>query len=201
MNSDSFKTIEQPSPEVVFKDRKSKFYGLAHPINREGDVKPILESLKKQYPNGNHFCYAWQLGTESHHYRTNDDGEPKNSAGRPIYGQIQAFNVTNILVVVVRVFGGQKLGVGGLVNAYKTASQMTLSMAAIVVKTVETDFELVFDYALMNEVMRAIKRQSMAITSQTMDRRCRIKVTVPRNKSKIAEQEFLKIHGLSIKTI
>ena len=118
---DTYKTIEKPSEETLFKDRNSKFFGYAFPVLNEDDVKNALESLKKKHHSARHFCYAWQLGVETISYRANDDGEPNNSAGMPIYGQIQAFGVTNILIVSVRYFGGTKLGVGGLINAYKNS--------------------------------------------------------------------------------
>ena len=114
---DVYKTIATPSEETLFKDRNSKFFGYAFPVHSETDVKEALESLKKQHHSARHFCYAWQLGVETIRFRANDDGEPSNSAGMPIYGQIQSFGVTNILVVSVRYFGGTKLGVGGLINA------------------------------------------------------------------------------------
>ena len=109
-----YNTIEQASPATFFKEKGSKFYGYAFPLSKEEEVKSILEGLKKQHPSAGHFCYAWQLGEETIRFRVNDDGEPNNSAGQPIYGQIRSFDITNILVVVVRYFGGTKLGVGGL---------------------------------------------------------------------------------------
>ena len=123
---DTYKTIDKPFKGELFKDRGSKFYGYAYPITSEDEVKPIIEKLKKEHHTARHWCYAWQLGTTKIRYSANDDGEPSNSAGPPIYGQIQAFDVTNILVVVVRYFGGTKLGVGGLMNANKTGSKLVL---------------------------------------------------------------------------
>ena len=120
---DTYKTIEIPSKETLFKDRNSKFYGYAFPVANEDAVKSYLELLRKKHHTARHFCYAWQLGIESIRYRANDDGEPSNSAGMPIYGQIQSFEVTNILVVSVRYFGGIKLGVGGLINAYRSSAR------------------------------------------------------------------------------
>ena len=128
---DTYKTIITASEEVLFKDRNSKFFGYAFPVTTEEEIREHLEQLKKKHHSARHGCYAWQLGKEDLHYRANDDGEPSNSAGMPIYGQIQSFEVTNILIVVVRYFGGVKLGVGGLINAYKTAAQMALEVAQI----------------------------------------------------------------------
>tara|TARA_R110002074_G_scaffold193447_1_gene359291 strand:- start:347 stop:733 length:387 start_codon:yes stop_codon:yes gene_type:complete len=126
MENDRYKTILKPSEETLFKDRNSKFFGYAFPVLDEDDVKDCLEELKKKHHTARHFCYAYQIGIEDIKYRANDDGEPNNSAGMPIYGQIQSFDVTNILIVSVRYFGGTKLGVGGLINAYKTSAQLTL---------------------------------------------------------------------------
>ena len=123
---DTYKTISFPSEEILFKEKNSKFFGYSFPILSEEEVKPIVDSLRKQYPNAVHYCYAYLIGTEMTIHRANDDGEPSNTAGIPIYGQIQSFGVTNVLVVVVRFFGGVKLGVGGLISAYRTTAQMVL---------------------------------------------------------------------------
>ena len=136
-NTDSYKTLSAPSEEILFKEKKSKFFGYAYPIKSEDEVKPLIEKLKKQHHTANHVCYAWQLGINNAHYRANDDGEPNNSAGMPIYGHIQSFGVTNVLVAVARIFGGTKLGVGGLISAYKTAAQMTLEVSPIVTRDLE----------------------------------------------------------------
>ena len=157
MESDSYKTITKPSDEVLFKDKNSKFFGYAFPVTTEDEVKIHLENLKKQHHQARHWCYAYQLGTETITYRANDDGEPNNSAGMPIYGQIQSFEVTNILLVVVRYFGGVKLGVGGLINAYKTGAQFALEASHIIIRTINIDFLITFDYKNMNKVMRVIK--------------------------------------------
>ena len=131
---DTYFTITQPSTEVLLKEKNSKFLGYAFPITSEEEVKIHIENLKKQHFSARHWCYAYQIGADKIQYRANDDGEPNNSAGMPIYGQIQSFGVTNILVVVVRYFGGVKLGVGGLITAYKTSAQMALEAAEIIEK-------------------------------------------------------------------
>lgn len=115
--TDVYKTITATSKEILFKEKKSKFFGYAYHVQSEEDIKNRLEELKTKHANAGHFCYAYQIGTESKYYRVNDDGEPNNSAGQPIYGQIQHFNLTNVLVIIVRYFGGVKLGVGGLISA------------------------------------------------------------------------------------
>ena len=166
---DTYNTIDSPSDEVVFKEKNSKFFGYAYPVSSEEEVKPILETLRKLHPNAGHFCYAYQLGAENPTYRANDDVEPSNSAGMPIYGQILSFSVTNILVVVVRQFGGVKLGVGGLITAYKSAAQMALDVCEIVEKTIDIHFMITFDYKNMNKVMRIIKEKKLEIVNQKME--------------------------------
>ena len=121
--NDVYKTIANPTEEILFKEKNSKFYGYAFPMQSEAEVKPIIDSLRKQHPHAVHYCYAYQVGTDTFIYRANDDGEPSNTAGMPIYGQIQSFGVTNVLLVVVRIFGGVKLGVGGLISAYRASAQ------------------------------------------------------------------------------
>jgi uncharacterized YigZ family protein len=166
---DTYNTIEFPSEEVLFKEKNSKFFGYAFPIQSEEEVKPLIETLRKQHPNAGHFCYAYQIGADTTTYRANDDGEPSNSAGMPIYGQIQSFSVTNVLLVVVRIFGGVKLGVGGLISAYKTTAQLTLETCEIVEKTIDIHFTITFDYKNMNKVMRVIKEKKLEIVSQEME--------------------------------
>ena len=160
---DHFKTIAFPSEEILFKEKNSKFFGYAFPLTSEDQIKPLVEPLRKKHFNAVHFCYAFQLGTDSVTFRANDDGEPSNSAGMPIYGQIQSFGVTNVLVVIVRFFGGTKLGVGGLISAYKTAATMTLESATIIEKTIDIHYLVSFDYKNMNKVMRIIKEKKLLL--------------------------------------
>lgn len=165
---DTYLTIANPTEEILFKEKNSKFYGYAFPMTHEEELKPILETLRKTHPQAGHFCYAYQLGTEQTTYRANDDGEPSNSAGMPIYGQIQSFGLTNVLVVVARIYGGVKLGVGGLISAYKTTAQEVLKEASIIEKTVDNEFIIEFDYQNMNKVMRVIKEKKLEIVAQEM---------------------------------
>lgn len=168
--NDTYQTIASESEEVLFKEKGSKFFGYAFPLQSEDEVKPIIETLKKLHPHAVHYCYAYQLGTAPKiSYRANDDGEPGNTAGAPIYGQIQSFGLTNVLVVVVRIFGGTKLGVGGLIAAYKTTAQMALEISEIVEKTIDEHFLISFDYKNMNKVMRVIKEKKLDIVSQEME--------------------------------
>ncbi|MEH6408183.1 MAG: YigZ family protein [Leeuwenhoekiella sp.] len=158
-NSDHYKTITKDAPETLFKDRSSKFVGYAFHVTSEEMVKEKLDELHEQHPKASHICYAWQLGKRYEHFRANDDGEPNNSAGMPIYGQLQSFELTEALVAVVRYYGGTNLGVGGLIHAYKTSAQITLEGAKIVSKTIKSDLVLEFDYPLINNVMRIIKEK------------------------------------------
>jgi uncharacterized YigZ family protein len=166
---DTYTTIAKATDEILFKEKISKFYGYAFPIESEEEVKPIIEQLRKLHPHAVHYCYAYQIGTEKISYRANDDGEPNNSAGAPIYGQIQSFGLTNVILVVVRIFGGIKLGVSGLITAYKTAAQLVLEEAEIIEKTIDTPFLISFDYKNMNKVMRVIKEKKLDIVTQTME--------------------------------
>ena len=180
--NDLYKTIDFPSEEVLLKEKNSKFFGYAFPVTSEEDVKENLERLRKEHFSARHWCYAYQIGTEKIQYRANDDGEPNNSAGMPIYGQIQSFEVTNVLVVVVRYFGGVKLGVGGLISAYKITAQMALENSEIVERTIDKHFIISFGYANMNKVMRIIKEKNLQIVSQKMEMDCEIEISI-RKKS------------------
>ena len=166
---DTYTTIAKATEEILFKEKSSKFFGYSYPIESEEEVKPIIEQLRKLHPHAVHYCYAYQIGTEKISYRANDDGEPSNTAGAPIYGQIQSFGVTNVLLVVVRIFGGIKLGVGGLISAYKTTAQLVLEEAEIIEKTIDISFLISFDYKNMNKVMRVIKEKKLDIVTQTME--------------------------------
>lgn len=182
LENDIYKTIALPSEGVLFKEKNSKFFGYAFPVTTEEEVKEILEKLRKDHFSARHWCYAYQIGIDKIQYRANDDGEPNNSAGMPIYGQIQSFEVTNVLVVVVRYFGGVKLGVGGLITAYKTTAQMALENAEIIEKTIDIHFLISFGYANMNKVMRIIKEKNLQIVAQKMEMDCEIEIAT-RKKS------------------
>ena len=184
---DTFKTIASPSTEILFKEKNSKFFGYAFPVTTEDEIKSHLDKLRKKHFGAGHFCYAFQVGTDTVSFRVNDDGEPSNSAGMPIYGQIQSFGLTNVLVVVVRFFGGVKLGVGGLISAYKTAAQMALEESVILEKTIDVHFKITFDYKNINKVMRIIKEKQLDIDSQKMEENCEL-IIVTRKKN--AERVF-----------
>ncbi|WP_228851992.1 IMPACT family protein [Aegicerativicinus sediminis] len=201
--NDSYKTIKDSVSYILFKDRNSKFYGFAFPIKGEEEVKTYLSELRKMHHSARHWCYAFQLGNEISgiYYRYNDDGEPSNSAGAPIYGQIQSFEVTDLLVVVVRYFGGTKLGVSGLINAYKTTAELTLTEAIIIAKHVVETFKVNYPYSLTTEVMRVCSRDSVEIISQKFDASCEMLIQIKLSKANKIFEELDKIYGIECKKI
>ena len=198
---DSYKTITQASKERLFKDRGSKFYGYAFPVSNEEEIKEKIELLKKQHYNARHWCYAWQLGKNYDHYRANDDGEPSNSAGMPIYGQLQSFNVTNVLVVVVRYFGGTKLGVGGLIKAYKNGAKLALENSNIIDKTINEKFLIKFEYPEMNTVMRIIKDEKISIINQKLELNCEFIISIRKKEAEKVFEIFDNTYKVAIKII
>lgn len=198
---DTYKTILLPSPEILFKEKSSKFFGYAFPLDSEEEVKPIIDSLRKKHPNAVHYCYAYQIGTDTITYRANDDGEPSNTAGMPIYGQIQSFSLTNVLIVVVRFFGSVKLGVGGLITAYRTAAQMTLETSEIIEKTIDVHYCVSFDYKNINKVMRVIKEKNLDITNQKMEMSCEIEIITRKKNAEIVFDIFNSMFEIEIKLI
>ena len=198
---DTYNTIENAVENILFKEKNSKFIGYAYPITSENEVKTHIENLKKDHFSARHWCYAYQIGTETFRFRANDDGEPSNSAGMPIYGQIQSFEITNVLIVVVRYFGGVKLGVGGLISAYKTTAQLTLEEANIVEKTIDKHFKITFDYKNMNKVMRIIKEKNLDIVNQKMELNCEIEIATRKKNAKQIFDIFSTLFEIEIKEI
>lgn len=198
---DTYKTIEKPSEEVLFKDKSSKFYGYVFPVLNEDEVKTHIAALKKQHHTARHWCYAYQIGTENIVFRANDDGEPNNSAGMPIYGQIQSSEVTNVLIVVVRYFGGTKLGVGGLISAYKTTAQLALECSEIIEKTINIHFLISFDYKNMNKVMRIIKENNLDILNQRLELNCQITLSVRKKEANSVLEIFENLYEVTIQQI
>lgn len=196
---DTYKTIASSVQEVIFKEKSSKFLGYAFPVTSEEEIKAHLEAVKKEHFSARHWCYAWQLGHGTNQrYRANDDGEPNNTAGIPIYGQIQSFELTNILVIVVRYFGGIKLGVGGLVQAYKTTAQLTLQEAEIEEKLITEELRICFDYPLMNKVMRVVKEQNLNITQQLLTENCELHLAIRQSDYQRMQELFENIYGVLI---
>jgi len=195
---DTYITITKPSPEVLHKDRNSKFYGYAFPVTSEYDIKTCLNTLKKRHYQAGHFCYAWRLGMRYDSYRYSDDGEPSNSAGAPIYGQIQSFDLTNVFVVVVRYFGGTKLGVGGLIQAYRTTAQEVLTASECIEKTIDDIVTIQFDYPLLSKVMRIIKDHNLTIVYQKQELHCEYQLAIRQKESSRITSLFEEIYGITI---
>jgi uncharacterized YigZ family protein len=198
---DTYKTIDESVENILFKEKNSKFFGYAFPVTSEIEVKTYLENLKTEHFSARHWCYAYQIGTEVIKFRANDDGEPSNSAGMPIYGQIQSFDITNVLVVVIRYFGGVKLGVGGLISAYKTTAQLTLDEANIIEKTIDKYFKITFDYKNMNKVMRIIKEKNIQIVHQKMELNCEIQIATRKKNAKEIVDIFTALFEIEIEEL
>jgi len=197
---DTYKTISAKS-EGYFKDKGSKFIAYAWPVSNENEIKEILTEIKKEHHNARHHCYAWRLGTEEITWRANDDGEPSSTAGRPILGQLQSFDVTNVFIVVVRYFGGTLLGTSGLINAYKTAAADALSSARIVTKTIEVKYKLHFTYPHMNDVMQIIKQEKLNIVDTQFEIECDLYFTVRKSEAGRIGKVFQNYYGVSIEQI
>jgi uncharacterized YigZ family protein len=194
---DTYKTIAQPA-EGIFRDRGSKFLGYAYPISSDADIKPIVAKLKAEHPKANHHCWAIRLGIDRSVFRVNDDGEPSGTAGRPILNTLLSKNITNVLVVVVRYFGGTLLGVPGLINAYKLTTEAALEQAEIIEKTVNDIYTITFEYPQMNDVMRIIKEEQLNVLEQTSELNCSIKFSIRKTQveqvmSKLNKQTGLKV--------
>lgn len=192
METDYYNTIDKMSV-AEFKDRGSRFIAITFPIIDVNDAREKLAGIKKEHAKATHHCFAYRLGLDGNNFRVSDDGEPAGSAGRPILGQIDSKKLTNLLVVVVRYFGGTLLGVPGLINAYKTAAALALQVTPTIRKAVEINFTLQFDYTIVNDVMVAVKQCDCTVLSQDMNLFCAIVVAVPKNRL----EEFLyKIKNL-----
>jgi uncharacterized YigZ family protein len=180
-NPDYYNTIEKSSV-AEFKDRGSKFIAYTFPIADVNAFKERLAEIKKEHPKATHHCFAYRLDLDGNNYRVSDDGEPSGSAGRPILGQIDSKQVTNVLIIVVRYFGGTLLGVPGLIHAYKSAAAMALQVTPVVQKPVEVNYSLQFDYTMMNAVMTIVKQCNCNVVSQEMQLFCRMSIAVPKNR-------------------
>lgn len=195
---DVYYTIEKES-QGYFKDKGSKFHAFAFPVQNEDDVKEILTHLKKEHHSARHHCYAWRLGTEDISFRANDDGEPSSTAGKPILGQLQSFNATNILIVVVRYFGGTLLGVSGLINAYRSAAADALKNAEILQKLIEKEVILDFTYNELAEVMNVTKQENLTILNTRFEERCNLTFSVRKSEFEKVIKIFGNIYGVKIK--
>jgi uncharacterized YigZ family protein len=195
---DTYRTIENPA-EGIFRDRGSKFLAYAYPINSENEIKGILVSLKAEHPKANHHCWAMRLSIDRAVFKLNDDGEPSGTAGRPILNNLLSRDLTNILVVVVRYFGGTLLGVPGLINAYKVATEEALNQAVVIEKTVNDIYTISFEYLQMNDVMRVIKEFDLVNISQQFDTHCSIRVSIRKMQVNAVLAKFDKLIGVNTK--
>lgn len=200
MESDSFKTILKSS-EGLFKEKGSKFIAQVFHVETEEDCKEVLQSVKKTFHDARHHCYAYRLNPENEESRSNDDGEPSGTAGKPILNQLLSYELFNVMIVVVRYFGGTKLGVSGLINAYKTASREALQNAKIVTHYLTSNFLLQFEYPLMNEVMRVIKEENLDSSPPEFTNMCVIKIEIKKNNIERIKIRLGKIRGLIIKPL
>ena len=191
------KTIQSPS-EGLYKEKGSKFLSFAFPVKNVEEIKTILENYRKEYYDARHVCYAYMLGEERTEFRSNDDGEPSGTAGRPILGQINSFELTDILIIVIRYFGGILLGTGGLVTAYKEAAADAINHAEIVEKTIEIPLSIHFSYELMSEVSRLIKEFDLQISRQKFETACDMTFSIPKENFENVRNRFEKIYGVEI---
>lgn len=195
---DIFKTIETES-RGFFKDKGSKFYSFAFPVQSENEIKDKLQVLRKEHHSARHHCFAWRIGSENITFRANDDGEPSSTAGKPILGQIQSFKLTNILIVVIRYFGGTLLGTGGLINAYRNAAADALNNAKIVEKLIEREIKLNFGYNLISEVMNIIKQEKLTVIQTRFEEDCEVLFSVRKSDFEKMISVFENIYGVTAK--
>lgn len=198
--TDSYRTIAGRS-EGLYKEKGSKFIALAWPVSDPAEVKPILEELRKEYYDARHHCYAWRIGPDGNQTRTMDDGEPSQTAGRPILGQLLSNELTNTLIVVIRYFGGTKLGVPGLIRAYKEAAADALANAAVIEKTVDTHFRITFGYTEMNGVMGIVKELAPQIVSQAFDNLSTMELAIRRRDAGALRGKLEKVEGLTLEEL
>lgn len=197
INAFTYHTVSQRG-EAEWKDRGSRFIGIAIPVESTQAIKQALEQIREQYPRATHYCYAWRLGFTGQQFRANDDGEPSGSAGKPILGQIDSNAVTNLLVVVVRYYGGSKLGVPGLINAYKTTALEAIKKAQIVERPCYNRTSITFDYTQMNDVMRCLKPYQVEIEQQDMGLFCKIVVGIPLKHYHVVVNQLKEIRNLEL---
>ena len=197
---DSYLTIEADA-EAIFKEKSSKFLCYAFHVESEEEISAHLERLRKQYYDATHHCYAWRLGPFGEKFRANDDGEPSSTAGKPILGQMLSHEITDCLIVVVRYFGGTKLGVPGLIAAYKESAAAVIEAAKVVERTVDTHIKIEFSYIVMNDVMRIIKEEQPIIDEQIFDNLCQMRLSIRKSKADIVEGRLRKVEGAIVEIV
>ena len=195
--SDTYLTIEKKS-EIIFKDKGSKFLAFAFPVENDGQIKEALSQLRKEHPSANHHCYAYRLGADKLNFRANDDGEPNNTAGKPILGQIQSNDLTNVLIVVVRYFGGTLLGVSGLINAYKNSAAEVIKECLFIEKFISFNYTINFSFEQLNDVMKLLKQLDCRINTQQFDTDCEIRFSIRKADSDQCEEKLKKLSGLKL---
>lgn len=200
MAQDSYKTIARPA-ETTYRQLSSKFLTYAYPVETETEIKEHLDALRKRWFDATHHCYAWRLGPHGEHFRANDDGEPSSTAGKPILGQLLSQEVTNCLVVVVRYFGGTKLGVPGLIAAYKESTAQVLAECEIVERTVDLRIEVSFSYIAMNDVMRIVKEMQPKVLNQVFDNLCTMTLSIRQSESEQLIGRLQKVEGATVDVI
>ena len=194
---DSYLTIAAPA-EAIYKEKSSKFLTYAYPVHSEEEIRELLEVLYKRHFDATHHCYAWRMGPHGEQFRSNDDGEPSGTAGKPILGQLLSNSLTDCLIVVVRYFGGTKLGVSGLISAYKESAAAVIEEAEIIEKTVDRVFTIEFPYLVMNDVMRIIKDEQPNILSQEFDNLCTMQLSMRESRAETLLGKLRKVEGASI---
>ena len=194
---DSYKTIKSKS-EGTYSELRSKFLAFAHPVTTVDEAMALVEQYQKKYYDARHVCYAYMMGHERLVFRANDNGEPSGTAGKPILGQINSNELTDILIVVVRYFGGVKLGTSGLIQAYRAAAAEAIAAATIIEKTVDEEITIAFEYPLMNQVMRVVKEEEPAILSQTFDNDCQMTLAIRASVMPRLRDRLLKVDGLRV---
>lgn len=199
MSVDSYHTLAEPA-EAVCKEKSSKFLAYAYPVVSEEEIRPLLDALRKKYYDATHHCYAWRLGPHGEVFRANDDGEPSGTAGRPILGQLLSHEITDCLIVVVRYFGGTKLGVSGLIAAYKEAAAEVITTVEIIERTVNTVIEVQFSYLVMNDIMRIVKEEQPQVLEQQFDNLCRMTLSIRQSLAEGLIGKLKKIEGATLET-
>jgi len=197
-DEDSYKTLLKATEEVVYKDRNSKFYGYAFPLISEAEAGELLEQLATRHRKASHLCYAWQWGVWQPSHRVNDGGEPTHSAGMPIFGQIQSFGLTNVLVAVIRIYGGTKLGIGGLIQAYRTTARMALEAGVVITKTLEQEYFVKCDYPKLGALLKILSQPGISILRQELERQCTLHISVRLKEAEKTEAIIRNTPGVSL---
>ena len=197
---DTFKTLKE-NTEGLFKDKGSKFFAYGYPISKEEQVKDLVQQLKKEHHSARHHCYAFKIGIENVQFRANDDGEPSGTAGKPILGQIESNDLTNILIVVVRYFGGILLGTGGLINAYRNAAADCIANAKIDTRIIENELSVSFSYEQLNTAMRVVKEEDLRVVEQNFLESCEMKIAVKQSQYESVFNKFDSIYGIEVEKV